>query len=160
MPLAVRTMATRLALALVTLLMFVPVAALAAECSGYDALVNQTTETFEAAKGHSVTVWRAASILVTDDPTSKYNLTTGECIGTVLTMPDGATSAAGRCARRDKAGDSYSLEWAQAPRAKRGSWKGLAGTGKFAANTENSGWSEFVVADGKMIVVKWGGVCQ
>ena len=153
-------MVTRLALALVTLLVFVPVAALAAECSGYDALVNQTMETFEAAKGHSVTIFRHASILITDDPTSKYNLTTGECIGTVLTMPDGATSSAGRCARRDKAGDSYSLEWTQAPRAERGGWKGSAGTGKFAASTENSGWFEFAVADGKMAVVKWGGVCQ
>jgi hypothetical protein len=131
----------------------------AAECSGYDVTAAQVAETTELAKGHSLLVVRQYSILVTDDPKDKYHLTTGECSGTILSTPDGATKASGHCARKDKGGDTYSLEWALAPGSERGTWKILAGTGKFAGKAA-SGWWQGVAVNGKMSVTRWGGTCE
>ena len=130
----------------------------AAECSGYDVLVRQSLETTELAKGHTITVVRSHSMLVTDNPTDKYNLTIGECSGTLVTA-NGTTTGSGHCARRDTSGDSYSLEWAIAPGAERGTWKAVAGTGKFSRRTD-SGWFQNVARDGKMSASKWGGTCE
>jgi hypothetical protein len=118
-------------------------------CSGYDVLVVQSAETTEMVKGHSLTVLRLSSIAVnTSNSASPYNLTTGECSGTMVTTPDGVTRGSGHCARRDKDGDSYNVEWALPAGAQKGTWKYFGGTGKFAAS------------DGKMIVNKWGGTCK
>jgi hypothetical protein len=133
--------------------------ALAEQCSGYDVLVSQVSETTELAKGHTITAIRAHSMIVTDNPASKYNLTIGECSGSLVNTPDGKTKGAGACARRDKDGDTYSIEWATTPGAERGTWKTVAGTGKFAGKLD-SGWSQNVAADGKVFAVKWGGTCQ
>ena len=51
--------------------------ALAEQCSGYDVGVSQVAETTELAKGHTITVIRAHSMVVTDNPADKYNLTIG-----------------------------------------------------------------------------------
>jgi hypothetical protein len=133
--------------------------ALAEQCSGYDVGVSQVAETTELAKGHTITVIRAHSMVVTDNPADKYNLTIGECSGSVVNTPDGKATASGACARRDKDGDSYSVEWGIAPGAERGLWKQIAGTGKFAGKPA-SGWYQSVVADGKMFADKWGGSCE
>lgn len=131
----------------------------AAECSGYDVLVSQISETTELTKGHTLTVLRAHSILVTNDPADKYNLTIGECSGSLVNLPNGTSKSSGHCARRDKDGDTYSLEWAMAPGAERGTWKATAGTGKFARRTD-SGWWQNAAADGKIFATKWGGRCD
>jgi hypothetical protein len=91
----------------------------AAECSGYDILVGQAADTVDVGNGHTMTVIRAWSVLITDDPKSVYNLTTGECQGTILATPDGKAQAAGYCARRDKEKDTQSIQWTQAPARKR-----------------------------------------
>ena len=66
----------------------------------------------------------------------------------------------GHCARRDKDGDTYSIEFALSPGGDKVQWKTIAGTGKFANSTANSGWAQFKTADGKMAIVVWGGSCK
>ena len=51
--------------------------AVAEQCSGYDVGVSQVAETTELPKGHTITVIRAHSMVVTDNPADKYNLTIG-----------------------------------------------------------------------------------
>jgi len=133
--------------------------ALAAECSGYDILVNQTADTLDVGNGHTMTVIRSWSILITDDQKSPYNLTTGECQGTLLATPDGKTQGSGYCARRDKDKDTQSIQWTQAAGADKGEWHSTGGTGKFAGRTD-SGWFQGVTADGKMAISRWGGKCR
>jgi len=135
-----------------------PSVSIADNCSGEDVLVAQSAETIEVAKGHSLTVVRLFSVVTSGD-TPIFDATTGECSGTWLTTPDGKTRGAGHCARRDKDGDTYSIEWSMAPGADKGQWRVAGGTGKFA-NKANSGWFQQAVADGKMSVTKWGGNCK
>lgn len=139
--------------------LFASSVALAADnCTGYDVLVTQTAETADLGKGHTLTFVRQASVLITEDAPI-FNLVSGECQGSILTTPDGKARASGHCARRDKDGDTQSIEWAQAPGAQRNMWKLTGGTGKFAGKT-GSGWAEGVRSDGKIYVVKWGGTCN
>jgi hypothetical protein len=126
-------------------------------CTGYDVLVTSSAETLEVAKGHSLTVFRSDSVITSED--SIYHLTTGECSGTVLATPDGKVRVSGFCARRDKDGDTQSIEFSQAPGADKGTWRSTDGTGKFA-NKRDFGWFQDVRTDGKMQVSKWGGTCS
>lgn len=126
-------------------------------CTGVDVLVTQTAETTEIAKNHTITIWKAYSVLASSD--SIYNNTTGECSGTILSTPDGKTQSMGYCARRDKDGDTQSISWHAGPGADKGMWKSTGGSGKFAGK-QDSGWFQNVVADGKMSVSKWGGTCR
>ena len=127
-------------------------------CTGYDVLVTQSAETTDLGKGHTVTVVSQSSLLISEDAPI-YNLVSGVCQGSLLTTPDGKTRGSGHCARRDKDGDTQSIEWSQAPGAQRSTWKLTGGTGKFAGKT-GSGWGEGVRSDGKILVVKWGGTCS
>jgi hypothetical protein len=129
----------------------------AASCAGHDVLVNKSAATMEVAKGHSVTSFTSYSIVTSDYPA--FDGTTGECSGLVLTTPDGASRMSGYCARKDKDGDTYSIEFHMAPGAERGAWKWLGGTGKFAGKTNNSGWFQGVINDGNMSMSNWGGNC-
>jgi len=52
-----------------------PLARAADNCTGVDVLVTQTGETTEIAKNHTVTIWKAFSVLSSHD--SIYNNTTG-----------------------------------------------------------------------------------
>ena len=126
-------------------------------CTGYDTLVTLSAETLDLGNKHTLTVFRSASMLISDDP--RYHLTTGECSGTTLTTPDGKARSSGHCARRDKDADTYSLEWSLAAGADKGTWKSIDGTGKFAGKID-SGWWQSVRTDGKMFVNKWGGTCK
>lgn len=126
-------------------------------CTGYDVLFAVTEETLDLGSGHSLTVFRQKSILVTEN--ALYNLATGECSGTALATPDGKVRVNGHCARRDKDGDSHSIEFSQAAGADKGAWKSTGGTGKFAGKND-SGWFHDVRTDGKMLVSKWGGTCR
>ena len=106
------------ALAVATSL-FVSSSSLAADnCTGYDVLVTQSAETSDLGKGHSVTIVSQSSLLITDDAPI-YNLVSGTCQGSLLTTPDGKTRGSGHCARRDKDGDTVSIEWSPAPGAQR-----------------------------------------
>jgi hypothetical protein len=140
-----------------SLLMGTPARA-ADNCTGYDALVTISSETRDLGHGHTLTVFRNESILISDD--SIYHLATGECAGTALATPDGKVRSSGHCARRDKDGDTQSVEWSQAPGAERGMWRATGGTGKFAGGKDSSGWYQQVRSDGKMVVTKWGGTCK
>ncbi len=131
--------------------------ALADNCTGVDVLITQTAETTELAANHTITIWKAHSVLVSPD--SDYNNTSGECSGTILTTPDGKTQSMGYCARHDKDGDTHSISWHSAPGADKGMWKATGGTGKFAGK-RNSGWFQNVLADGARGATKWGGTCQ
>src|SRR5262245_2709700 len=144
--------------AVVTTLGVLETSLAADNCTGYDVLVTQSAETSDLGKGHSVTVVSQSSLLITED-TPIYNLVSGTCQGSLLTTPDGKTRGSGHCARRDKDGDTVSIEWSQPPGAPKSAWKLTGGTGKFAGKT-GTGWGEGVRSDGKIYVVKWGGTCN
>jgi len=131
--------------------------AVADNCTGYDSLVTTSADTRDLGKGMTLTTFQSESTIISGD--SIYNLTTGECSGTALTTPDGKVQSNGHCARRDKDGDTESIEWSQAPGAEKGTWRSTGGSGKFAGNTD-SGWFQNVRSDGKMSVTKWGGNCK
>ena len=133
--------------------------ALAADnCTGYDNLVTLSAETLDLGNGHTLMVLRQTSALTSED-TPVWNLVTGECSGTVLSTPNGKVQGLGYCLRRDKDGDTASIEWGLAPGAERGYWKFTGGTGKFASRG-GSGWAELARADGKIEQYKWGGTCK
>jgi len=138
----------------------VVVGASARECSGYNAHTLISYEATEVAKGHVLAVFRQHDILITDDPKDIYNMNMGECSGTMITTPDGKSGGLGHCARKDKDGDSASIEWAIAPGAEKGTWRSTGGTGKFA-DLKSQGWWTPVVSDGgKLGVNRWGGTCS
>jgi hypothetical protein len=138
--------------------LFVCSAALGADnCTGYDTSVNISAETLDLGNGHTLTAFRGASMLTSED--SIYQLTTGECSGSALNTPDGKVRVSGHCARRDKDGDTHSIEFSEAAGADKGTWKSTGGTGKFA-NKSYSGWYQNVRTDGKMTIFKWGGSCK
>lgn len=127
-------------------------------CTGYDVTVDTHTETTEFGKDHSLTIVHNASILTSEDmPT--YHLSTGDCTGSVLATPDGKAQATGHCIRRDKDGDTWSIEWVLPSGTDKGTWKSTGGTGKHAGK-RHSGWWQEVRRDGKMGVSKWGGNCK
>jgi hypothetical protein len=134
-------------------------AAQAAECSGYDVLVNQVGETLDLGQGHTMTVVRNHSLIVSNDPAAKDHLAIGECSGTFVNLPNGTSRGSGQCLRRDKDGDTYSLEWAIAAGAEKGTFKTTGGTGKFA-KIANSGWWQNAAGFGKVFATKWGGNCN
>lgn len=136
----------------------VSVSAQAADCGGYDVLVNQTVETTELGEGHSVTQLKAYSVMVTNDPTNIYHLTMGFCFGTMESFPDGSVKMAGNCARKDKEGDTYNLSWSQEPGAERGTWQSGDGTGKFAGLSDG-GWFQNAGAEGDMFASAFDGAC-
>ena len=130
-------------------------------CSGYDVLSLQSAETFELAKGHTLTVVRLQSTNISDDTASPYHLTTGECSGTVLSTPDGNTRGAGFCTRKDKSGDAYNVEWQLPAGSKKFLWKHVGGTGKFSGTSDfGSAQGLELAAGAKMNVNKWSGTCK
>ena len=126
-------------------------------CTGYDVLVAQSAETTDLGKGVKQTSSRSESILLSSD--SIYNLVAGECASTMLQTEEGKTQSAGYRARRDKDGDTQTIAFHFAPGADKGEWKSTGGTGKFAGK-QGSGWAQPVLADGKVVVVQWGGDCH
>ena len=132
-------------------------AALADNCTGYDMLVTTSGETRDLGNGMTLTTFQSESMIVSEN--SIYNLATGQCSGTALATPDGKARSSGHCARRDKDGNTQSIEWSVAPGADKGVWKSTGGTGKFAGNSD-SGWFQNVRSDGKMAISKWGGNCK
>jgi len=131
-------------------------------CSGYDIMVNRSSETIDLGKGQTLMVNRDYSMIVTDDPKARDNLTIGECHATVVSLPNDQVKVNGFCARRDKEGDTYSQEFESiiGPGGEKGSWKGLWGTGKFARASSTSGWFHGLTRDGKVFAVRWGGNCD
>lgn len=136
-----------------------PSIGLAEHCGGYDVLVSQSAETIDLGKGQTLTTVRNHSLIVNDDPKSRDHMVIGECNGTFLGLPNGQSEGSGHCARKDKDGDTYSLEWAIAAGADKGTWKGVTGTGKFAQEGRNSGWWQTAASEGKVFATKWGGDC-
>jgi len=127
-------------------------------CRGWDVLTTLSSETLDLGKDHTLTVIRQTSALTSDNSPISDQVT-GECTGSILTMPGGAVRAVGYCLRHDKDGDSASIEWGLEPGATRGYWKATAGTGKFAGRAD-AGWAELVRTDGKIEMFKWGGTCK
>jgi hypothetical protein len=133
---------------------------LAAKCSGTNINNLVSWEPSEIAKGTSLTLLRVTSVTVADDAAAPYHLVSGECIGQLLTAPDGKTMASGSCARRDKDGDVLNEEWVATDGAgNKGTWKLAGGTGKFA-NAKGSAQWEVTPLQGKMAAVRWSGSCQ
>ncbi len=120
-------------------------------------LITQVADTTDLGKNHTITTWKAHSVLVS--PGTIYDNTSGECSGTILATPDGKVQSMGYCARRDKDGDTVSISWHQGAGADKGMWKSTGGTGKFAGK-KDSGWYQAVMADGVMSATKWGGNCN
>jgi hypothetical protein len=139
------------------LLIFGSSLAYADNCTGYDVMVVQTNETTDLGNGHTITTWKAYRQNVSAD--SDYGGTTGECSGARLDTPDGNWQAMGYCASRDKDGDTLSISWHIAPGAEKGTWRSIAGTGKFAGK-QDSGWFQHAWTDGVMTTNTWGGTCE
>ncbi len=130
----------------------------AADCTGHDVLVTETSETMEVGEGHSIMLLKAHSTLVTNDPNNIYNLTMGSCTGTFENFADGTSQGSGHCARTDKDGDTHSLWWSQERGAEKGEWGALSGTGKFAG-LEDGGWFQTVAAEGAIFATAFDGAC-
>src|SRR5690242_16739169 len=110
-----------------------PALSFAAKCAGNNINNLVSWEPSEIAKGTTLTTLRVTSVTVSDDPKASYHLVSGECVGSLMTTPDGKTQAAGSCARRDKEGDVLNEEWVSNDgTGNRGTWKNVGGTGKFA----------------------------
>src|SRR4051812_16598447 len=114
----------------------VPAAGRADNCSGRFNNVGVHAETFEVAKGHSVTAFALRSSSTSEN--SIFNAV-GGCAGYALAMPDGKLRVIGVCARKNKDGDSYSDEWGLEPGAQRGWWKVAGATGTYAGKVGTSG---------------------
>jgi hypothetical protein len=147
---------------LIACLVFLGIASLSSataadNCTGYDNLVSTYFEERDLGQGMKLQTFAQESILTSDH--AAYHLATGQCSGSALMTPDGKVSAMGYCARRDKDGDTQSIDWHLAPGAEKGSWRSTGGTGKFAGRTD-SGWFQDVRSDGKMAVAEWGGTCK
>jgi hypothetical protein len=134
--------------------------AASAPCSGYNAHFPISAETIEVSKGHKLITVRNHDTVITDDPKSVWNMNIGECAGTVVMLPDGRSSSMGHCARKDKDGDSVSLEWVMPLGAEKGTWKMTGGTGKFAGRTDNGWWTPGQPTENGSAVNRWGGECK
>ena len=144
------------ACAMLSLALFASDSFSADNCSGYVSNVNQSVSTVEIAKGHTLVSFIFHSTTTNDNsPLTAI----GECSGYVLSTPDGKTRAAGACARKTKAGDSFSDIWVQEPGAERGTWRMFGGTGVFAGKAW-SGWFQDISEDGKVTLTKFGGTCN
>jgi hypothetical protein len=137
-----------------------PTPGFAAKCAGNNINTMLSWEPSEIAKGTTLTTFRHTSVIVNDDRGARSHLAAGECIGTLLTTPDGRTQGSGSCARKDKEGDVLNEEWTLPAGAEfKGPWKNVGGTGKYA-NTVDSGQWEVIMSQGKMAAVRWVGNCQ
>jgi len=114
-------------------------------------------ETTDFGHGLKQTRLKAKSVLLSGN--SLYNLVAGECVGIMLQTPDGKPQLEGYCVRHDKAGDTFSTAWSQAPGADKGEWRATGGTGKYAGK-QDSGWWQVLYADANVVVSKWGGDCH
>ena len=122
-------------------------------CAGNEVSMIAPSETTDLGHGLKQTRLKSHVVLLSNDPI--YNLTVGECAGAMLQTPDGKTQMAGYCVRHDKAGDTFSTAWSQAPGADKGEWRATGGTGK-----QDSGWWQVLYADANVVVSKWGGDCH
>jgi hypothetical protein len=137
-----------------------PGIAFAGKCSGTNVNNLLTWDQTEIAKGTTLATMRVTSVTVNDDSTAQSHMVSGECIGTLLSTPDGKTHASGFCARRDKDGDVLNEEWVSTDgTGSKGTWKLAGGTGKFAKAAGSAQW-EFSPLQGKMGAVRWVGNCQ
>lgn len=127
-------------------------------CSGHYINVGQSADVTDLGNGNSLIVFKNVSVNVTDDRTSPIYMTSGDCVGTALIL-NGATSASGRCSRKDKDGDIYSYEFSLPAGADKGSWTFVGGTGKFA-KLRWSGWWKETMVSGKSAGGVWGGNCS
>ena len=82
-------------------------------CTGYDNLVSTYFEERDLGQGMKLQIFAQESILTSDH--AAYHLATGQCTGSALMTPDGKVRAMGYCARRDKDGDTQSIDWHIAP---------------------------------------------
>jgi hypothetical protein len=126
------------------------------ESSGYDILTGTIVDTTDLGEGHSLLLYKGASVLVTDNKNDPFNLTAGYCTGSLEFLPDGTMNASGYCTRKDKDGDVHSLSWKQGPGEEKGVWELTSGTGKWAG-AKGSGWYQQVMAEGEMSASQFGG---
>ena len=139
---------------------FAPGISFAAKCAGTKINNLVSWEPTEIAKGTTLATLRITSVTVNDDPRAPNHLVSGECIGSLLTTPDGKTEGRFFCARKDKDGDVLNEEAvAVGGTGSKGTWKNVGGTGKFANATGNAQW-EVIPLQGKMAAVRWVGDCQ
>ena len=136
-----------------------PAVGFAGKCAGTNVNTTLLWEPIEIAKGTTLTLWRATSVTVSDDPTASYHLAAGECVGTFLATPDGKLSGSGSCARADKDGDVLNEEWIKPAATEfKGTWRNVGGTGKYASNAATAQW-QGIMSQGKMGAVRWTGTC-
>lgn len=138
----------------------IPVAGLAAPCSGIN--INHTTlwsPSIVVKGAGGVASVKFTSVIVSDDPSAPFHLASGECTGAAVLGPDGKIAAAsGHCARKDKDGDLIFEDWV-VPSPGKGTSKVTRGTGKFA----NASWTyEFQhrPLHAPTAAVTWKGDCR
>ena len=137
-----------------------PAVSFAAPCAGTNINNLVSWEPTEISKGTTLVTLRITSVTVNDDHSAPNHLVSGECIGSLLTTPNGTTEGRFYCARRDKDGDVLNEEAATVGgNGSKGTWKNVGGTGKFANATGTAQW-EIIPLQGKMAAVRWVGNCQ
>ena len=137
-----------------------PGVSVAAKCAGTNINNLVSWEPTEINKGTTLATLRITSVTVNDDPNAPNHLVSGECIGSLLTKPDGKTDGRFFCARKDKDGDVLNEEaMSVGGDGSKGTWKNVGGTGKFKNATGNAVW-EVTQLQGKMSAVRWSGNCD
>ena len=138
----------------------VPAVSFAGKCAGTNINNLVSWESSEISKGTTLATLRITSVTVNDDRSAPNHLASGECIGSLLTTPDGKTEGRFFCARKDKDGDVLNEEAVSGDGSgSKGTFKNVGGTGKFANATGTAQW-EFSQLQGKMAAVRWVGNCQ
>lgn len=129
------------------------------ETSGYDVLTGAIVDSTDLGDGHSLLLYKGASVLVTDNATDPFNLTAGYCSGSLEFFADGSMNASGYCSRKDADGDTHSLSWKQGPGEEMGTWEMTSGTGKWAG-VKGGGQYQQVMAEGEMSASKFSGYLE
>jgi hypothetical protein len=126
-------------------------------CTGTYKDVPASTETIEGPNGSKITFFSNRGMVSSGD--SAYN-GSGGCSGIMYQMADGKGWASGSCAQLTTSGDNWSYTFFEdlAENGK-GTWQGVAGTGKHANNAQSAGWYTAVNMSDKGSDGKWGGSC-
>lgn len=141
-------------IALAAALVVVALPALADNCSGEFTFQGTGGGPADIAAG-KITHWTSSSTVSSSD--TPYN-GAGTCSGYTYER-DGKVYGADVCVRITADGDSWGVVGRTEPGKKRGEWRALFGTGKFAKNAGSVGWFEVVSADDKGGRGVWGGNC-
>ncbi len=124
--------------------------------SGRVSFVRHSSETFQLPDGTTGQRLHSKGVVIANEPTHPFHLSTQDCLGTYLMDSDGAVSSAnGYCDGIDRDGHIWWIWWKNDQEG--GSWGFLGGTGKWDG-TEGGGTTKYELQspDGR-VVISWEG---